>query len=94
MWSDPQGSQTPNLTLTLTLTPTLTSALTLTLALTLDPDPDPTPKVVRLKEEGARVVQQREEILTAMASHMPTPMAAGSAASAAAPDGFEWGATF
>ena len=48
-------------------------------------------KLVRLKEEGGRVVQQREEICAAMASLMPTR---ATALSAAAPDGFEWGPVF
>ena len=48
-------------------------------------------KLVRLKEEGGRVVQQREEIGAAMVSLMPTR---ATALSAAAPDGFEWGPVF
>ena len=52
-------------------------------------------KLVRLKEEGGRVVQQREDMCAAYASQAPAPAAAGSvAASSAAPDGFEWGPTF
>ena len=48
-------------------------------------------KLVRLKEEGGRVVQQREETCAAMVSLMPTR---ATALSAAAPDGFEWGPVF
>ena len=48
-------------------------------------------KLVRLKEEGGRVVRQREEICAAMVSLMPTR---ATALSAAAPDGFEWGPVF